>query len=664
MQKGAADLLATRLTVEGGVRAADARAVEGAWQRLTTRSGHVPSPTDGRDVAAHVGAGRLVQGSIVGTPGHLTLASVVIATLDGAELARASVEGPADSLPSLLDRLAIRLLSGAAGRDSARLAEAPTASLPALRSYLAGRNAFRTGRVKIAGARLQQATVLDSTFALAALELAHASLWTGDGDAGRRGKRLALAGRARLDPADRALLDIWSGPMLTASERIDQWRAATIAYPDRPEPWYELGDVYYHLGLSAGVPNPFRLAEEAFQRGWAIDSAEATGGALASGVSPTVAEPLKHMVEIAQTGHDTATVLHLVAPALAADSTSKQGWYLRWHRAVALGAAAQRAFWADSQSINPEAFGQIFQFVEFSGVAAQDYGRAANLDIPYWESSGGWAGGSFERAMVALDRGRPREATRYLAEIENGGSTGPRERPGGWRLGEGGDPGWIHLTLYWGADTLRAAAAVQRLLAVARGVSMSGDAARDQLEARCVLATWRAAHGDYDYAAATVRQLRTARVRGLHGADSLTLEGFTTLCAALLEARRATALRLADARATLHAADAASQRFDTFLPALGANLVVAHLAEQQGDLPLALRAVRRRAGMYGFFPAWHLSSFLREEGRLAALTGDTVGAVGAYRQYLALRPDPEPEVRPEVERVRGELAALPRAPDR
>ncbi len=68
--------------------------------------------------------------------------------------------------------------------------------------------------------------------------------------------------------------------------------------------------------------------------------------------------------------------------------------------------------------------------------------------------------------------------------------------------------------------------------------------------------------------------------------------------------------------------------------------------------------------MYGFFPAWHLSSFLREEGRLAALTGDTVGAVGAYRQYLALRPDPEPEVRPEVERVRGELAALPRAPDR
>ena len=53
-----------------------------------------------------------------------------------------------------------------------------------------------------------------------------------------------------------------------------------------------------------------------------------------------------------------------------------------------------------------------------------------------------------------------------------------------------------------------------------------------------------------------------------------------------------------------------------------------------------------------------MSTFLRQEGRLSALTGDTVGAIRAYRHYLALRRDPEPALRPEVERVRAELTAL------
>jgi hypothetical protein len=89
----------------------------------------------------------------------------------------------------------------------------------------------------------------------------------------------------------------------------------------------------------------------------------------------------------------------------------------------------------------------------------------------------------------------------------------------------------------------------------------------------------------------------------------------------------------------------------------GANLVIARLAEAQGDLPRALRAVRRRSGGYMLMPTY-LSTFLREEGRLATLTGDTSGAIRAYQHYLALRPNPEPRLRPEVERVRGDLARL------
>ena len=44
--------------------------------------------------------------------------------------------------------------------------------------------------------------------------------------------------------------------------------------------------------------------------------------------------------------------------------------------------------------------------------------------------------------------------------------------------------------------------------------------------------------------------------------------------------------------------------------------------------------------------------------RLAALTGDTVGAVRAYRHYLALRTNPEPAMALEVGSVRAQLERL------
>ena len=53
-----------------------------------------------------------------------------------------------------------------------------------------------------------------------------------------------------------------------------------------------------------------------------------------------------------------------------------------------------------------------------------------------------------------------------------------------------------------------------------------------------------------------------------------------------------------------------------------------------------------------------MSYLLREEGRLAALAGDREGAIEAYSHYLALRHSPEPSVKPEVDQVRAELAAL------
>jgi hypothetical protein len=123
---------------------------------------------------------------------------------------------------------------------------------------------------------------------------------------------------------------------------------------------------------------------------------------------------------------------------------------------------------------------------------------------------------------------------------------------------------------------------------------------------------------------------------------------------------RASALRLPDARAKLAEADKAARTYN-LVRTLAPNLVVARVAEAQGDLALALKAVRRRDGDVAGFQ-WYLSTFLREEGRLAALTGDTAGAIRAYQHFLFLRPNPEPEMKPESEQVRAELSKLLQEP--
>ena len=87
--------------------------------------------------------------------------------------------------------------------------------------------------------------------------------------------------------------------------------------------------------------------------------------------------------------------------------------------------------------------------------------------------------------------------------------------------------------------------------------------------------------------------------------------------------------------------------------------MLARLKERRGDVRGALAAVRRRETF--LTRPLYLSTFLREEGRLAALAGENDAAIEAYRHYLTLRAAPEPPLRSEVEYVRDELGKLERA---
>jgi hypothetical protein len=54
-------------------------------------------------------------------------------------------------------------------------------------------------------------------------------------------------------------------------------------------------------------------------------------------------------------------------------------------------------------------------------------------------------------------------------------------------------------------------------------------------------------------------------------------------------------------------------------------------------------------------------ALLKEEGDLATIVGDTVGAIEAYGRYLAFRTDPDDLGKPQVDSVRAALEALLRA---
>jgi hypothetical protein len=212
----------------------------------------------------------------------------------------------------------------------------------------------------------------------------------------------------------------------------------------------------------------------------------------------------------------------------------------------------------------------------------------------------------------------------------------------------------IHFALYWEgpADVAgRAADALERSVAAdhvddpeARGI---------QAMEMCALEQWRIAGGRGR--GATVQRLHAA-ARELGGYDAR----YARVCAALLDAL----LVESAGRDVVAAADRLQAEYDEHLPYFSFDplfaavpLVMARLRESHGDISGARAWVRRRPGA-GSTQHVLLSTYLREEGRLAARAGDRDAAVRAWMHYLSLRAEPEAAAAAEVERVRQALAAL------
>jgi hypothetical protein len=238
---------------------------------------------------------------------------------------------------------------------------------------------------------------------------------------------------------------------------------------------------------------------------------------------------------------------------------------------------------------------------------------------------------------LALNRGRPAAAlaaTEEMMRLAPGEPTLLRTR--------------ILDALYWDGDRIAAADAAQRLAADGGRSGLDGLSPEDA----CALEQWRLSNSDVSGAEATISGLQS--MADATGADQTTLPA---LCALQLQTLLSHLEDRADASVWSARLDALLRTGPVVDGASEANLSLARILEQQGDLAGALAATQRRYVLPG--GERYLSTFLRETGRLAEELGDTELARLAYEHYLGLRAKPEPQLEDDVAAVRQAVAGLP-----
>jgi len=602
--EGVAELLATEFTGESGPRSVHMGTTLRAWRRaggdLRTPLGQAQASRVARDIDA----GRYIEGSVVGLGARLTLTASVVPTGGGSARRVAPVSGPADSLDLLVGRLAAGLLAASGAERGADAGVRLTDSPAAMNAYLAGLGAFRRLRLRDAIAAFERALDQDTMFARAAFMRYVAGTWISQAQAFAQA---AWARRDRLSRQDRALLSADLGDRYPAPRsptvHLEDVRRVASQLPESPEAHYLLGDYLYHAGAVVDVVDGFGEARAALERSAALDSQATT---------------LRHLLEIGLRTADTALLLRVwpaydrhVPPA----ASTPIGMVVA-ERAGDVALATELA--GRSTTVCP---GSIALWMESAGLTADLMLRLADRAAPAC-SAGTLNSVEYRVGSALLLGGRPRAAAAQ------------RERAL--------RPAEVDFALVMGALFSDGDSAAAALASARPGPPGSTGDSLMAVRVACARAQW---------------QIRTGFVSL---ADTLLLrERGEGPCLVMLELWRAWQAGAPDLDARLAAADSLIRwTIAEFSRAtLGyENLMLARVWEARGDLRRALSAVRLRS--YGILHQWSEATGAREEGRLAALVGDTTAAVRAYRRYLDFRRDAEPALVPQRDSVRAAMGRL------
>ena len=255
LREGMVDLLSTNLSGVGGIRAVDPRTVLRDAPKADRDAGGLDEAIR---LGRRLGAGSVVLGSAVGTGDRVRLAADFY-SIDGERLGRAQVDGPVDSVLTLVDRLSLALLRDVwRSREplpAVRLASQTTDSIAALRAFLQGEQYYRRLAFDSAEQAYNRAVEVDSTFALAHFRRALTYGWTGGYgstaslDASAAGTRFAK----RLQPRERRLLVGYRLFDQGKPAAVDSFHSFLKQYPDDLDGWYLLGEALFHTREYTGA---------------------------------------------------------------------------------------------------------------------------------------------------------------------------------------------------------------------------------------------------------------------------------------------------------------------------------------------------------------------------------------------------------------------------
>ena len=350
-REGLVDLVSTALDGTGAYVASDPRAVLLRWNKEIGGTEEIAAPEEAAVVAADLNAGNMILGTVITTgPGEVRVHAELFNVRWLRKDASAAVEGPESEMTSLVDQLTVDLLKSIWQEGEVpevRVSTVTTASIPALRAYLEGEQAFRQSRFIEAQQSFSRAVELDTTFAIAAHRLSFAYGWALGAFEEEHIRNAELAARhtAGLPARDSLLI---TGHKLVDIDgdlhTIELYENLTRRYPDDYEAWYGFGEALFHLGDQVGYGQERVI--EAMARAYAIDS--------------TIAPSLFHLIQGTFSRDELDAAREWTARYLAIDSLSPYSYGLRLGGALRLGPPEDSAIAAQAlDTLSLPLFGQI-----------------------------------------------------------------------------------------------------------------------------------------------------------------------------------------------------------------------------------------------------------------------------------------------------------------
>jgi hypothetical protein len=314
--------------------------------------------------------------------------------------------------------------------------------------------------------------------------------------------------------------------------------------------------------------------------------------------------------------------------------------YIRWLVVVGTGdTAGHRAIRARLGSFDLSTLDQIFLTSQMSGQGLDD-GEIAATRLSEARSDPIEKSVALRREhLLALNRGRPSEATRFLRLMDD-------QKTSSFQFPQFA----ISAAMFDDGD---------RALADSSGRALARALAVDTLRPQSLDALRRTSVSMLHQSLVYLEQGDTVRAKAASDwlrrhVEGLPRNRISSLLTPMLMASRA---RRSEGVALRAVVDSAAFDGCCDFPPMG-SLLLARAYVDAGDDANALRVIRR--GVW-YYPPRHITTQLREEGRLAARLGDRAGAIRAYEKYLAMRSHPEPGLVAQRDSVQAEVNRLKRS---